>query len=412
MPDPIAADVTRRRFLRTAGAAGLALGAASLAGAAEPLAPPDKQPPNLDVPAGKPNKVGWALVGLGVLTLDEIMPAFGAAEHSRPVALVSGHRDKAEKVAAFYGMDPAKIYNYENFRERIAADRDVGAVYNVLPNHLHAKVSIEALEAGKDVLCEKPMTGTLADARALLAAQQRTGRKLMIAYRLRYEPTHWRAVNLIRDGAIGKVRVVETHNLQTTNAPNIRLSNETQGGPLGDVGVYCLQACRYLTGLEPTEVSGVEVKPASDERFREVPESVLFQLKMPGDVTCMAACGFGSARSSRVRVVGDKGWLEIDPGFSYRGLRLKLFRNGEMTELEVKPTDQFAKQMDYFSDCILKDKVPYTPGEEGMRDMLICDAITRSAREANGAFVKVPELPALPGEGAYLAPPASTRPSA
>src|SRR4051812_31918247 len=229
------ADVSRRQALQ---AAGLGLIAAAGASGAVPLAPPDKQPPDLKLPGPPGKKVGYAIVGLGQLALEEILPAFAKCEHSRPVALVSGHADKAKQVAAKYGIEPKSIYDYQGY-DRLADNPDVQVVYVVLPNSMHAEYTVRAHKAGKHVLCEKPMATNSAECQQMIDAAKQAQRKLMIAYRLHYEPYNQTAIDMARKQALGKLRLIEAVNTQNVKPPNIRLSKSTGGGPLGDIGVYC-----------------------------------------------------------------------------------------------------------------------------------------------------------------------------
>ena len=202
-----------------------------------PLAPPDQQPPNLKVPEPVTRKAGWAIVGLGQLALEEIMPAFRECRLSQPTALVSGHAEKAHKVADLYGIQHTSIYDYENY-DRLADSPAVDAVYASLPNSMHAEYTIRALKAGKHVLCEKPMAVTVEECERMIAAAQEAGRKLMIAYRLHYEPFNRKAMELCAQKAFGPIKTLSSSNCQNTTAPNIRLSADLGGGPVGDVGIY------------------------------------------------------------------------------------------------------------------------------------------------------------------------------
>ena len=388
-------DLSRRHFLHRAGllAAAAATAGPAAASGAVPLAPPDKQPPKLPIPPGETKKVGWAVVGLGQLALEEVLPAFAQCQHSRPVALVTGHPDKARKVAEHYGIDPKAIYGYDDY-EKLKANPAVQVYYNILPNHMHAEHSIKAMQAGKDVLCEKPLTGPgqIDQAKQMCQVAKETKRKLMTAYRLQYEPFNLACVEILRSGQLGKLRVIEAQNLQNTQPPNIRLSKQTGGGPLGDVGVYCLQACRYLSGEEPTEVAAMEHQPSDDPRFAEVPENVAWQMRFPSGVLATCLCGFGSQESRQFRAVCSDGWLELRNAFAYRGQELYVMKGKELTKREIRPVDHFAAEMDHFSRCVLDDKPPKTPGEEGLRDMIIMDRITEAAR--TGQRLRVGELPA------------------
>ncbi|AMV23334.1 Glucose--fructose oxidoreductase precursor [Gemmata sp. SH-PL17] len=378
------ADHTRRTFM--AASAGL-VGTGLLAGAEEPpLAPPDKQPPDLKLPELAEKTVGFAIVGLGQLALEEIMPAFAQCKLARPTALVSGHPDKAKRVAAAYGIDPKHIYDYESY-DRLRDDPAVGAIYIVLPNSMHAEYTVRGLKAGKHVLCEKPMAPTSTDCKAMIAAAKDAKRKLMIAYRLHYEPFNRAAMKLCADNAIGAVRTILATNCQVTKAPNIRLSKALGGGPVGDVGIYCLNAARYITREEPTEVTAFADEPKDDPRFREVPRSVAFELRFPSGALAHCDCGFDAAESRWFRVNGSTGFIELDNAFGYRGQKLAVARSSGREEIKVQPVNHFAAEMDHFAECVLQNKEPVTPGEEGLADVLAIEAIHESA--ANGRAVKV-----------------------
>ncbi|WP_009961257.1 Gfo/Idh/MocA family protein [Verrucomicrobium spinosum] len=350
-----------------------------------PLAPPDKQPPDLNLPVLPAKRMGWAVVGLGSLALEEILPAFARCETSRLVALVSGHRDKAEIVAKAYGVNPKSIYGYDNY-DQLASNPEVDVVYIVLPNSMHAEYTIRAHKAGKHVLCEKPMAVSLEEAERMMNAAKQASRKLMIAYRLHYEPLNRKVMDLCAEKAFGAIKSFSSSNCQNVKAPNIRLSGELGGGPLGDVGVYSINAARYVIGEEPVEVTAIRRQPSEDPRFREVLEGFAFTLRYPSGVLAHCDCSFGSAESRRYVVHCAKGVVEMNPAFSYRGLRL-FVTDGEtgkgtakMSELLITQVDHFAKEMDAFSKCIIEDQEPRTPGEMGIKDMKIIRAIEEAAR--------------------------------
>jgi predicted dehydrogenase len=357
------------------------------------LAPPDKQPENLKVPERSARKAGWAIVGLGELALNEIMPAFAGCQWSHPVALVSGHPDKARKVAHAYGMNPEAIYNYENF-DRMAENKDIEVVYIVLPNSMHAEFTIRALKAGKHVLCEKPMSVKVEEAQKMIAVANEVDRKLGIGYRLHSEPLNRKVMELCAQKTFGKIKTFESSNCQNVKAPNIRLSGPLGGGPVGDVGVYSINAARYVIGEEPVEVTAMAHQPKDDPRFREVPESVAFTLRYPSGVLAHCDCSFGSSESRRYRVHCENGWIEMDPAFSYRGLRLrtkegeaKAPKEAKHAELLLEQVNHFTAEMDHFSDCVLNDASLRTPGEMGLADMMIIAAIDEAAR--SGKTVKL-----------------------
>lgn len=380
MPD----DLNRRGFMA---ASATALASSTMRADAPPLAPPDKQPPNLKVPEPPAKTVGWAIVGLGQLALEEIMPAFAKCKLSRPAALVSGHPDKAKKVAGAYGVDPKNIYDYQTY-DKLGENPAVEAVYIVLPNSMHAEYTVRGLKAGKHVLCEKPMAASVAECDQMIAAAKTANRKLMIAYRLRYEPFNMTAIDVCRKGGAGKIKSITASNCQTTKAPNIRLSKALAGGPVQDVGIYCINAFRYLTGEEPTEVAATAHQPKDDPQFREVPESVSFTLRFPSGVVATGDCSFGTAESRRYRVQGADGIVEMDPAFSYRGLRLNVQKGGQKSEIKLTEVDHFAAEMDHFSECVLANKAPRTPGEDGLADMRIIEAIEEAAKTGRTVTVR------------------------
>ncbi len=381
------ADTPSRRAFVGAGIMGTAALAAGPAHDPDPpLAPPDAQPPGLKLPDPPATRAGWAVVGLGVLSLDEILPAFALCKRSRLSALVSGHPEKARKVAAAYGIDPKRVDSYDTYA-RMADARDIDVVYVVLPNSMHEEYTVRALEAGKHVFCEKPMAHTPAACVRMIAAAAKARRRLAVAYRLHYEPNNLRVMRLCREKAYGPIRTFEASNCQDVKAPNIRLSRELAGGPVEDIGVYCINAANYVTGERPAEVSSSAHWPKDDRRFREVPQSVAFTLRYPGGVIAHCGCSFASAVSRRYRVHCDAGLIEMDPAFAYRGLRLSLHENEQRREATLPEVNQFAAEMDHFSACVLDGKATRTPGEMGLADARVIDAVAEAAR--TGRSVKV-----------------------
>jgi predicted dehydrogenase len=358
-----------------------------------PLAPPDRQPPKLEVPEAPARKVGWAIVGLGELALEEIMPAFAESRLCEPVALVSGHADKARKVAGAFKINPEAIYNYDSF-DRIAEDKRVDVIYIVLPNSMHAEFTIRGLRAGKHVLCEKPMATSVEEGQQMIEASKKAGKTLGVAYRLHSEPMNRKVMEMCAAKQFGKIKTIESSNCQNTKAPNIRLSAKLGGGPAGDVGIYSLNMARSITGEEPVEVTAFAHQPTDDPRFREVPESVTFTLRFPSGVLAHCDASFGTTESRRYRVHCTDGYIEMDPAFSYRGLRLRTKRGEstggkppENTELHIPEVNHFAAEMDHFADCVLNGAKLRTPGEMGVADLRVLAAIEKAWR--TGTVVKV-----------------------
>jgi predicted dehydrogenase len=330
-------------------------------------------------------KIGYCIVGLGRISMGQFMPgARASGQRSKLVAFVSGHRDKAERMAQQYGVPLSNIYNYQNFEE-IAHNPAIDAVYIALPNAMHAEYTIRAAQAGKHVLCEKPMATSSADCEKMIAACRQANRKLMIAYRCRLEPTNLRAVQLIRDGYAGRLQVIDT-GFGFTIAPGEWRLNKAMagGGPMVDVGIYSLQACRFLSREEPVEVSANWSVIDRDGRFTQVEENLNWIMRFPSGVLATCYTSYGANCGNTYRATGSKGWVELGPAFSYDGIRMR--SEGQESAAIGEPLtdhypDQFSREADHFAECILADRQPVTPGEEGLRDQRLIEAIYQSCRE-------------------------------
>ncbi|MGH9733819.1 MAG: Gfo/Idh/MocA family protein [Candidatus Acidiferrales bacterium] len=328
-------------------------------------------------------KIGYCIVGLGRISIGQFMPALKLSNKSKITALVSGHRDKADRIAAQYGVPSSNIYSYENYDE-IRNNPGIDAVYIALPNSMHAEYTIRAAKAGKHVLCEKPMATSVEDCRAMIQACERANRKLMIAYRCQYEPTNLRAVRLIRDGKIGSVQSIESAFGFSIAPHEWRLEKKMSGGgPLVDVGIYCLNASRYLTGLEPVELKGISSVVDRDGRFTQVEETLSWTTKFPNGALASCTCTYGGPMLGYFRVRGSQGTIMVEPAFNYDGLHLSAQLEGGQT-VDFAPHDpsprQFLREADHMADCILQNKQPKTPGQEGLRDMELIARIYRSCQ--------------------------------
>ncbi len=335
--------------------------------------------PQLHAQANK-KKIGYAIIGLGRIA-GHFMPGIRNTTNSQVTALVSGHRDKAERLADQYGVPHSSIYSYDDF-DRIAENKAVDAVYVALPNSMHAEYTIRAAKAGKHVLCEKPMAASVADAEAMIAACKAANVKLMIAYRCHYEPTNLKAVQLIRQGALGQVQAIESQFGFNIAPGEWRLNRKLAGGgPLYDVGIYSLNACRYLTGEEPAHIAAFASVIDHDGRFNEVEENVSWTMKFPSGIVASCNTTYGAPMEGFFRVHGSKGTLEAAPAFNYDGLRLIAdFAGTHIDEPNpAKDPYQFTAQAEHFSHCIQNGLAPKTPGEEGLRDMRYIAQIYHSA---------------------------------
>ena len=358
---------TRRDFAK--------LGALSLAARFAPAL-------SAQAPSGQSStkKIGYAVIGLGRIA-GHFMPGMRLTTNSQITALVSGHPDKAARIAAEYAVPSSSIYNYENF-DHIAHNPAVDAVYVALPNSMHAEYTIRSAKAGKHVLCEKPMSTNVAEAEQMIAACKAANVKLMIAYRCHYEPTNLRAIKLIRSGALGQVQAIASPFGFNIAPGEWRLSKKMAGGgPLFDVGIYSLNACRYLTGEEPEHISAYASVIDHDGRFNEVEENVAWTMRFPSGIVASCTTTYGAPMAGYFRVHGSKGWLEVDQAFVYEGLHLRAeFGDTKLDEPNpARDPSHFTAEAANFSANIQDGTEPRTPGEEGLRDMRYITEIYRSA---------------------------------
>lgn len=389
------ASLDRRQFISRASrgvfAASLAPQLVRLASAQEPTGSPAPAP--VSIAPGEPlpqdQRVGFALVGLGRLTQAQLIPAFRISKKAKLTALVSGDPAKAQKLAEENGVSPESIYNYKTF-DRLRDNKEVQVVYIVLPNSMHAEFTERSARAGKHVLCEKPMEVTSMKCQQMIDSCKKAKVKLMIAYRIQYEPMNRAMQRLVREKVHGPVRFIESDNGQRVEKMEWRLSKALSGnGAVGDVGVYCINTIRFLLGEEPMEVFARTFRPAGDPRFREVDATAIWQMRFPSGVLANCMCSFDTYNAKSYRVVAERGVFGMDPSFPYRGL--KMFAKPEDPPLpQIAESDQFANELDHMADCVMNDRQPYTPGEEGLQDQRIIEAIFESAR--TGRAVTLPRF--------------------
>jgi predicted dehydrogenase len=380
MPDTPGKEISRRGFIAKVGQ-GLAVANVAtmlFKDAAAQLAVPE--------PPGK--KLGWAIVGLGSLAINQILPAFARCENSKVVALVSGHPDKANKLAQRYGVNPKNIYNYQNY-DSIKDNPEVDVIYIVLPNGMHAEYTIRGFQAGKHVLSEKPMANTPAECQAMIDAGRKANRKLMVAYRCRYEPFNQEMIRLARSQELGPIKVIVADHGFNIGDPNQWRLNKglAGGGSMMDIGIYSLQAARYISGEEPIEVSAMSYTTPGDVRFKEVEEATNFQLRFPSGILANCTSSYGYSGQNHYRAVATKGWFELEPATSYTGQHMRVHHGNITEEPEIQARDHFTLEMDHMSQCVMQDKTPLTPGEEGLRDMKIIMSVYEAA--ATGKTVKL-----------------------
>lgn len=366
---------------------GVGAGLAVAAGTGVALAQTRRMPARAD----PTRRLGYAIVGLGSYATRQIMPRFKDCRRSRLAALVSGTPAKLDRYGAEYGIPAAHRYGYADF-DRIRDDPAVDIVYVILPNALHREYSVRASRAGKHVLCEKPMAVSSAECREMIAAARAAGRKLMIGYRSRFEPHNRLAIELVRSSHVGPTRAIRSaHGFDAP--PGIwRLDRALSGGgSMMDIGIYSLNAARCLTGEEPVSVSALESTDRNDPRFAQVEDRIAFTLRFPSGAIAECLSSY-SSNHNEYRVTGDKGFIDLEPATAYDGQSMRVRRDGrtETRTLSQPPEIQFAGQLDHLSECVLSGAAPIVPGEEGLRDVALIEAIYRSARE--GRTIATPRI--------------------
>jgi glucose-fructose oxidoreductase len=331
----------------------------------------------------KRGPVRYAVVGLGHIAQVAVLPAFAhAGRNSRLDAFVSDDPTKLRSLSKRYRV--RGTYSYDEYD---ACLEQVDAVYIALPNSMHAEYTVRAAEAGVHVLCEKPMAVTAAECQRMIAACRANKVKLMIAYRLHFEEVNLKAVDLVRRGRIGDPKFFDSSFAMTVRQGDIRTKRRLGGGTLYDIGVYCINAARYLFRAEPTEVMAISVNKSG--KLHEIDESTGALLRFEGERVAAFVTSFNAADVAAYRVVGTKGQLYVNPAYEYaEGLSYELTVNGRTTRKRIGKRDQFAPELLYFSDCILKDRQPEPSGEEGHQDVRIVEALYRSAE--SGKAVRIP----------------------
>jgi predicted dehydrogenase len=320
-------------------------------------------------------KVRYAVVGLGHIAQVAVLPAFKHAENSELAALVTGHPEKDRELSARYRV---KAYGYDNL-ERAFEKEQIDAVYIATPNILHREHTERAARAGIHVLCEKPMATTQDDCEAMMRAAEQNNVKLMIAYRLHFNDANLHAVRLAKSGDLGDLRYFGSLFGLQVKEDNIRTRKDLGGGTLFDIGIYCINAARYLFRDEPVEVIGLTANN-SEKRFAEIEEMTGAIMRFPHERLAMFTCSFGSIDVSQYDLVGTKGRLRLENAYEYQGeLKCTTTIHGKTTEKIFKSGDQFAPELIYFSDCIIHDRAPEPSGKEGLADVRVINAIYESA---------------------------------
>jgi predicted dehydrogenase len=360
----------------------------------------------------KDARVRYAVVGMGHFAQAAVLPAFAHARKScQLVALFSDDARKRRRLAKQYRVRHA--LDYEAYDEFLRSG-EVDAVYVAVPNHLHKDFTVRAARAGVHVLCEKPMAPTEEDCREMIAACQEASVKLMIAYRLHFEEANLTAVDLARRGKLGELRYFSSVFSLPVAEGNVRtLPTDQGGGPLYDIGIYCINAARYLFRAEPTEVVAQTASRVGDDRFAHAEEQAGATLRFPGERLATFTVSFGGADAGSYELVGSKGSLRLDPAYEYAAPMVLETRIGQKTsKRRFGKRDQIAPELEYFARCVRRGEEPEPSGWEGLHDVRIIRAILESARSERRVAIDLPDKPTRPGRDQAIerAPVARTPP--
>jgi predicted dehydrogenase len=338
-------------------------------------------------------KVRYAVVGAGWIAQEAFMPAVAQTGNSTIAAIVTGNAKAAARLAAFHGVP--ETCGYDGYDALLASGR-IDAVYIALPNSMHADYAIRAARAGVHAMVEKPLAVSVAECRSMIEAASEGKVHLMTAYRLHTEPGTVDVIDRVRRGDIGDPRVFTSVFSFQSGPDNHRLKASHWGGPLQDIGVYCLNAARHIFGAEPVEVAAMQTF-GTDARFAEVAEMVTATLRFPGGRLATFTVSFNAADNDWYRVTGTSGEIVVDPGFRFETSPKALLRQGSATtELTYPPVDHFGGQIAYFSDCILTGTPPECDGADGLADVLVMRAIELAAETGSTVAIDLPARPRRP----------------
>jgi len=340
-------------------------------------------------------KVRFAVVGLGHIAQIAVLPAFKHAEEKcQLTAVISDDPEKIEMAKKTYKVKHA--WSYDQYDEALASG-EFDAVYIALPNDLHKAFALKAAQAGRHILCEKPMALSERDCMEMIEAAEKNSVKLMVAYRLHFEKANMKAVEVINSGMIGSPRVFNSSFTMQVRDGNIRTASEHGGGPLLDIGIYCINAARYVFGCEPIEVMAMMAR-SNDKRFAEIEESMGAVLKFPGERLASFMCSFGAKDISRYEVLGTLGKVTLDPAYDYaEELKYTVTIGDKTEEHKVGKHDQFAPELLHFAECVIEDKEPRPNGYEGLNDIRVIHAIRQSALKGTREYLQPVAIGSNPG---------------
>ena len=342
---------------------------------------------------GASGRVGYAVVGLGHFAEHVVLPGFGNSRKARVVALVSGDERKARRLAKKFGA--SDCYSYDSYAQCLNHPQ-VEAVYIATNNSTHAPFTVQAAAAGKHVLCEKPMATSVAECQQMVDACRAHHVRLMIAYRKYFEPAARNLKMLVDSGKLGRLKIIHSafsvYMRQGRDRPAWHFDRRLAGGgALLDVGVYCVNTARWVTGKDPVEAAGYQWT-SDPEVFKEVDENIAFRLTFPDGLVMEGTASWGGAKESFLLMVGEKGWATLAPAYQYDEERHLYGRiGGRWFEKKYKIINELALELDALADCVRLNREPGPNGTEGLRDVAVMEAIYQSAREGRPVSIHVPD---------------------
>jgi glucose-fructose oxidoreductase len=338
--------------------------------------------------------VGYAVVGLGAIAQQAVLPAFGHSKNARLVTVVSGDKEKARRLAAEFQAQ--HHYSYDEYAECLK-NPEVEAVYVATPPGEHEKYTVLAARAKKHVLCEKPLATNVDECRAMVRACRKAGVLLMTAYRKYFEPGSVALKKIISSGRLGRVDIMHTAFTEFRPAgdatPGWMLNRKLSGGgPLMDLGVYCVNTSRWLVDEDPVEAMAASWT-RDRKRFKQVEEGISFRLRFPSGLVLQGTSSWGSVLTSFIQVHGQKGWASLSPAFAFEDDRRMSGKiDGKWFGEEFSAIDEFALELDAFSTCIRQNRRPEPDGVQGMRDIVIIDSIYRAAKLGRPVPIRYPRV--------------------
>jgi predicted dehydrogenase len=339
------------------------------------------------MPPGR--KIGFAVVGLGSIAKSSVLPAFKKCKKAKLVAVIGRDKKSAEAIAKKFKVKAA--YGIADYVECLA-NPEISAIYIATPQGEHLDLTVQAAELGKHVLCEKPLAATVAQAEAMVEGCRTNGVRLMTAYRKYFEPSCLYVKKLIQDGVLGRIDVLHTA-FSELHVAGVSLawlldSRMAGGGPMMDLGVYCVDTCRWLVGEDPIEASAHAWRN-DKARFHDVEEGITFCLQFPSGLVLHGSSSYGAVLSSFIFVQGTKGWLSLAPAFPFDEVRVLTGKiNGRWFEKKFQIVDEFSLEIDAFAEAIVKNQSVEPDGVQGLRDLKIIHTIYEATKSQESISIK------------------------